>query len=342
MGEQEESDVSRKPECRSINFSIYEEKLNRYRDSRELEHFYEQAGLNGLEVIRAAEEDQGKISPGMINGVHLYYHIFWMDWWRQEYERLDQEFDSRRQWLEFYGGTERELYLDRLRKDLDYAEKMGAKYVVFHVSEVTLRESYLYQYKYTDEEVIDASLEIINALLDERQYSFDFLVENLWWSGLNLKDVAVTRRLMEGIHSEKKGIMLDFGHYMNTNPNLFTPEDGIKYLHEMADRYEEAGMLDYFKGIHLHMSLSGAYVREQQEEWKENPIDFEKIPFYELFRLVYTHMHDIDQHRPFLCDGIGELVDRFAPRYITYEFHKSESEGYLELLKEQSRMLGYL
>lgn len=334
--------MSRMPECRSMNFSIYEDKLNRYKDSEELKNFYKQAGLNGLEVIRAVETGEEKIRPEMVNGVHLYYHIFWMDWWKQDYSRLDEEFDSRTQWMDYYGGTDRNLYLDALRKDLEYAEAMGAKYVVFHVSEVTLRESYLYQYKYTDEEVIDASLEIINTLLDEREYPFDFLVENLWWSGLNLKDISVTKRLMDGIHSEKKGIMVDFGHYMNTNPELKTPEEGIAYLHQLADQYEEAGLLSYFKGVHLHLSLSGEYVKEQKMEWEESPIDFEKIPFYELFRLVYTHMHDIDQHKPFLCDGIRELTERFAPQYITYEFHKSECEDYLEMLKEQSRLLGYL
>ena len=46
----------------------------------------------------------------------------------------------------------RESYLNSLRDDLAYAEQVGAKYVVFHVSEVTLRESYIYKYRYTDNE----------------------------------------------------------------------------------------------------------------------------------------------------------------------------------------------
>lgn len=334
--------MGKMPECRSINFSIYEDKLNRYNDSEEIKRFYEKSGLNGLEVIRAGVSDQGKIRPGMVNGVHLYYHIFWMDWWRGDYSRLDEEFDSREQWLDFYGGTDRELYLKVLRDELEYAESIGAKYVVFHVSEVTLRESFLYKYKYTDEEVIDSALEIINTLLEERDYSFYFLIENLWWSGMNLKDVSVTKRLMDGIQSEKKGIMLDLGHYMNTNCELTTPEEGIAYLHEMLDRQEEAGLMKYIKGVHLHMSLSGAYVQEQRKEWEENPMDFEKIPFYELFRLVYAHMHDIDRHEPFLCEGIRELIERINPDYITYEFHQSSKKNYGQLIEEQSRILGYI
>ena len=131
------------PECRSMNFSIYEGMLNRYKDSEDIRKSYESRGLNGLEVIRAGEPDEGKILPDMVNGVHLYFHIFWMDWWKGNYERLDQEFDSREQWLEYFGGMSRESYLNSLRDDLAYAEQVGAKYVVFHVSESLVERAYL-------------------------------------------------------------------------------------------------------------------------------------------------------------------------------------------------------
>ena len=72
------------PECRSMNFSVYEGMLQRYKDSADIKKSYESRGLNGLEVIRAGESDEGKILPDMVNGVHLYFHIFWMDWWKQE------------------------------------------------------------------------------------------------------------------------------------------------------------------------------------------------------------------------------------------------------------------
>lgn len=334
--------MSKIPRYRSMNFSVYEGMLNRYKDSEDIMNSLEKNGLNGLEVILAGESDQGKIRADMINGVHLYFHIFWMDWWLGNYDRLDAEFESREQWIEYYGGMDREVYLKSLRADLDYAERMGAKYVVFHVAEVTLRESYLYEYRYTDEEVINASLEVINTLLDEREYSFDFLVENLWWSGLTMKDAALTRKLIDGIHSERKGILLDTGHYMNTNCELRTPEEGVAYLHEMLDRHEEAGLLPYFKGIHLHMSLSGEYVKRQRREWAEQPMNFDEIPFYELFRLAYEHACRIDLHQPFLGEGVKELVERIDPQYITFEFQPETREEYESCAHEQSRVLGYL
>lgn len=330
------------PQCRSMNFSVYEGMLNRYKDKEDIKQSLEKSGLNGLEVILAGESDQGKITADMVNGVHLYFHIFWMDWWLGNYDRLDEEFESREQWIEYYGGMDREVYLNSLRSDLDYAEKMGAKYVVFHVAEVTLRESYIYQYRYTDEEVINASLEVINTLLDEREYSFDFLVENLWWSGLTMKDAALTKKLVDGIHSERKGILLDTGHYMNTNCELTTPEEGVAYIHEMLDRHEEVGMLEYIKGIHLHMSLSGEYVKKQRREWAENPMNFDEIPFYELFRLAYQHACYIDQHLPFIGEGVKELVERINPQYVTFELQPETREEYEAQATRQSQILGYI
>lgn len=332
------------PECRSMNFSIYAGMLDRYKDSDDIRQSCRQCGLNGLEVILAGESDQGKIFPDMVNGVHLYFHIFWMDFWLGHYDRLDEEFDSRQQWIDYYGGTDREIYLDCLRKDLRYAEEVGAKYVVFHVSEVTLRESYTFQYRYTNEEVIDASLEIINTLLDEHEYPFDFLVENLWWSGLDMKTPELTRKLVEGIHSDRKGIMLDTGHYMNTSSELKTPEDAVACLHDMLDAHEEAGVpvTEWIKGLHLQMSLSGEYVRKQKKEWKENPMDFAQIPFYELYRMAYSHACSIDLHKPFLGEGVKELIERIRPRYVTFEYSADGREEYERWAKAQSELLGYL
>ena len=50
-------------ECRSMNFSIYEGMLNRYKDSEDIRKSYESRGLNGLEVIRAGEPDEGPPPP---------------------------------------------------------------------------------------------------------------------------------------------------------------------------------------------------------------------------------------------------------------------------------------
>ena len=338
--------MNKKPPYRSMNFPVYAGMLDRFTDSYDIENYYRQGGLNGLEVILAGESDQGKIRPDMVNGVHLFFHIFWMDFWLGDYTRLDEEFDSREQWVEYYGGMGRDAYLDPFRKDLEYAEKIGAKYVVFHVTEVTLRESYLYRYKYSNRQVIDEALKVINILMSERDYSFDFLVENLWWSGFDLKEPRLTRRLVERIDYENKGIMLDLGHYMNTNSRLRTPEQAVAYIHRMLDKHEQAGIpiTDWIKGIHLQMSLGGKYKMDQKRAWKsrKNRLNFDEIPFYDLYALAYRHAENIDLHQPFIEEGVRELIDRIDPRYVTFEFNQKSKDQYEQFIIDQGRFLGYV
>ena len=334
------------PPYRSMNFPIFSGMLDQFKDSRDIQNYYEQGGLNGLEVILVGETGQGKILPEMVNGVHLFYHIFWMDFWMRDFDRLDREFDSREQWIQFYGGEGRDAYLDCFRRDLAYAEEIGARYVVFHVAEVTLRESYIYRYKYTNRQVIDAAIEVINTLMSERDYSFDFLVENLWFSGLTMKEPANTRRLIEGIEYEKKGIMLDIGHYMNTNTRLRTPEQGVDYVHRMLDKHEKAGfpITDWIKGIHLQLSLGGSYTMKHKKDWRsgKNRLDFDTIPFWDLHRMAYEHAGKMDQHLPFLAEGVGDLIQRIDPEYITFEFVQRSKEEYQQFIVEQGKLLGYV
>ena len=329
-----------------MNFPVYSGMLDQFKDSADLEQYYGQGGLNGLEVILAGESDQGKIRPDMVNGVHLFFHIFWMDFWTRDFDRLDEEFDSRQQWIDFYGGFDKDAYLQSFRNDLAYAEEIGAKYVVFHVSEVTLRESFFYHYKYKNVEVIDAAIEVINILLSEREYHFDFLVENLWWSGLTMKYPGLTRRLIERIEYERKGLMLDVGHYMNTNCKLRTAEDAVRYVHEMLDRHEKIGfpITDWIKGIHLQMSLGGEYKIKQRREWKnhKNRLKFDEIPFYDLYALAYQHAENLDLHQPFLGEGVKELIERMDPKYITFEFKQKSKEEYARFIKDQGKLLGYV
>jgi hypothetical protein len=65
----------------------------------------------------------------------------------------------------------------------------------------------------------------------------------------------------------------------------------------MTDKYEKAQMFHWFKGMHLLLSLGGDYVRKRRKEWRKHPIDFNEIPFYELFRLAYDHACHIRENR---------------------------------------------
>lgn len=111
--------------------------------------------------------------------------------------------------------------------------------MVFHVTQAGYAESLTYQKTHSDEEVVDTAAAFINRLLDGCDDEFYFLMENLWYPGLTFEDPAITRHLLDQIHYSKKGLMLDTGHFMNTNPDLRTPEDALVFLNRMLDAHED-------------------------------------------------------------------------------------------------------
>lgn len=241
------------------------------------------------------------IVPGMVIGIHCCCIGDWM-------------------------GRSREELIRHYRKDLDYAMRVGAEYVVFHVVQVDDEEGFTYQRKHTDREVIDAAAAFINELLDGQNYSFWFLMENLWWPGLTFLEPEDTRGLIRQVHYKKKGFMLDTGHYLHTDLELQTQEEAVEALHRMLDRQED--MIPYIKGIHLQQSLTGDYVKG----WLRTPHDLPPDPT-ERFCKVYEHIFRIDKHEPFTAAGVKGLVERIAPLYVTYEYITRSREELAEYLE---------
>jgi len=239
-----------------MNFPVYAGMLDQFKDSNEIVNYYEQGGLNGLEVILAGESDQGKIRPDMVNGVHLFFHIFWMDFWLRDFERLDKEFDSREQWIEFYGGMDRDAYLAPFRKDLEYAEKIGDKYVVFHVSEVTLRESFVYHYKYTNCRLRtpEDAVTYLHHMLD-RHEKIGFPITD-WIKGIHLQMSLGGKYKMKQKHEWK-----NYKNRLNFDEILFYDLYTLAYQHA--------------ENIDLHQPFLGEGVKELIERMDPKYVTFE-------------------------------------------------------------------
>lgn len=80
-------------------------------------------------------------------------------------------------------------------------------------------------------------------------------MENLWWPGFTFTSPQMTQKLMDGIHYEKKGIMLDTGHLLHTNLDLRNQREGIAYIQKQLEEHGE--LCSWIKGIHLNQSLTG-------------------------------------------------------------------------------------
>ncbi|MDO4261612.1 MAG: TIM barrel protein [Eubacteriales bacterium] len=284
-----------------MNFTLSQDDTDRYRTAQELKAFYEAAGCDGLELMPLGEDQKGLIGPGMTVGVHACCLSDWME--------LDRSFLS-----------------GHYRKDLETARALGARYVVFHVTQVDEEEIFTYRMKHTDREVIEAAADLINGLLDGQDYEFEFLMENLWWPGLNFTDPSMTRLLLESVNYPQKGLMLDTGHYLHTNRALRSQGEALAWLHQMLDAHQD--LIPLIRGVHLQQSLTGACA----EEWARRPPVPDPDPDVRAGQL-FSHIFSIDRHLPFTHPEVRRLIRRIDPAYVTYEYITRSKKEHARFLK---------
>ena len=317
----------------SFNFTNVDDELERFRGAEDMRHFAKAHGCSGIELQMYQDPGNSWLTEGLVQGVHLSFWNNWMDLWTGNEGGLLEEFGDMKTVEEYYGGTAREVMIRKLDRELHMAQKLGAKYVVFHVSEITIPQSYHRKFAYSDEEVIDASCELINLLMDKREASFEFLMENLWWPGLNLQRPDMVKRLLDGVRYEKKGLMLDTGHLMNCSTSLRTQEEAVQYIYRVLNMQEE--FLPYIRGVHLNVSLSGEYVEEMMGK---EPVLAEK--YWDRWCQVFSHIFQMDQHRAFTDPGVRDLLDYIAPEYLTHELISRDREELGRMIDCQQHAIG--
>lgn len=316
-----------------INLPLSAATLARYGGGAGLRRFLQETGCQGFEDIWAGENIPEEFPKELMLGYHLTFTSDWLDFYREDTAAIIEKFGTLTAAREFYGGWGAACLLEMYRADLHRAKTLGAAYVVFHVSDVSIEEGYTYRWWHSHEEVIDAAAEIINSLLTGEE-SFDFLMENQWWPGFTFTDPALTERLLAAIRYPRKGIMLDTGHLMNTNPGLRTQREGVAYLHRMLDCHGE--LCRYIRGLHLHQSLSGEYVRRHTGRLPED------LPgeYMERFGVSYRHILQIDQHEPWTVPEATSVVERIKPAYLTHELAAGGPEEKRRTIERQRAALG--
>ena len=317
----------------TMNITAWEPELAPYESREDLKRFYRDLGYDGLELMLCGTpEVPEKLPREDLIGLHLRYYHSWVDFWKEDRQALLREFGEEALWQQYFGGATRQEFLDGFRMDLDTAQALGVKYVVFHIAECTLEESLTYRFVHTDEEVCDAAVEVINTLLDGKDYDFHFLVENLWWSGLTLTRPEITRRVMDGIHYPKKGILLDTGHLLHTNNDLRTQAEAVDYIGQILDR--NGDLCRWIKGMHLNQSLSGAYVQEALKHPMELTGDY-----WQRLTQIFPHIQKIDYHQPFTDPGVAALIRRIRPEFVTVELLPKDLQQRRDWLRLQMEAL---
>lgn len=314
-----------------LHFISEERNLSEYKDYVDLEKSLERY-VDGLEVILCGFDHSKYIRDEKIIGLHLPFYSDWLSYWLGRQDILEREYGHRSQWEEFYGGSNPKGLVEYFQRDMDYAQAHGVKYVVFHVSNVSLEETITRNFDYTDEEVIEATIDLVNLLFEGKDYDFDFLLENLPWPGLQFNNPAIPRRLLSGIKYPKTGFILDTGHMMQTNLDIESPEEGVEYIYKWFR--DNKDLVPFVKGIHLHQSISGHIVRNMEA----NPIQL-KGDFYEKFSQVYKYIFEVDRHEVCQAKNTKALIDFLDPEYLVYEFRSSGRSDREDKLHHQDKVL---
>ena len=308
-----------------INLTTTSCDLDRFASQKEL---LELLADDGIELTCYDEDARGIVPAGRVRGLHMNCLPYWVEFWRGNLDACIKEYDDRETVCAVFGGDTREALLDHYRKDLAHAKRYGVEYMVFHVCDGSVEETFTGRSRHTDAEVIDTAAELLNELFRDVTDGPWLLLENLWYAGLRFTDPEMTARLLDRVKYPKTGLMLDTGHLLHTHTELKTQEDGVRCIHEMLDRH--GSLCRHIKGVHLNQSLTGSLIEATQAH---PPV---LAPTYaarseQLFRYVFA----VDRHEPFTCAGVKELVERIAPEYLTYELISNDLKEHRALLNAQ-------
>lgn len=313
----------------SINFPISTYSIEPYGSWDRLAGQLRGLGLDGIEGILDPDDMDPSFPHSLLAGYHMIFYPDWLDFYRQNTSELIRKFGSMEMVGRFYRGTRPEDLMQQFRNDLAYAVSLETPYVVFHVSDVSLEETYTYRWLHTDKEVLDGAIEFINDLLRDVEPTFDFLVENQWWPGFTFTEPKKTEYLLSGIEYPRVGIMLDTGHLMNNNRRIRAQKQGADYILDMIRSHGE--LSKRILGMHFHQSVNGSYVRKNTGKV---PDDFPE-DYFEAFAVQYAHILMIDRHRPWTYPGCVRIIDEVCPKYLTHELSSGPGRTQLTAVRRQ-------
>ena len=278
-----------------------------------MKYYCSNYNFKGFELIKFDLQKDNIPLKNLITGYHMRFFPMWIDLYLEKYEMLKEKFKEKQEIFYWCGGNSREELIEYYKKELRTAEKLGVEYVVFHACYVDDEGSLVYEFQYSDKEVLQNVAAMLNEIFDEKEYGFKLLLENLWWPGLRLTSREEIEFLLENIKYKNIGFMLDTGHMLNNEPKLRTADEGIEYIEKNIAEIGE--LKDYIKGVHLNFSLSGKYLTEAIERHENSTIEREKT-----LKNIYSHVSQIDQHLPFEDERIIGILESLSLDWVVYEF----------------------
>lgn len=298
---------------------------------RMMEKYQKKYNFDGFEIIKFdLEKDSSKLKDKII-GYHMRFFPMWLDIYLGKYNMIKEKFSDKMDRFYWCGGDTKEDVITYYKKDLQRAKELGVEYVVFHACYVDDDGSLTYQFPYTDKEVLEGVVSLINDIFKDEDFQFTLLLENLWWAGLKLNSKSEMKFLLNKIEYKNIGFILDTSHMLNTNFNLKNLDEGIDYIIENIDKMEE--LKKYIYGVHLSWSLSGDYVSKMIEKHRKSQEEREKAK-----KKIYEYVGQIDYHYPFEDNRIMKVLNKLSLKWLVYEFLYYNDEELEEKVIKQEKI----
>ncbi|MGL4509041.1 hypothetical protein [Cetobacterium sp.] len=285
-------------------------------------------GITGIETIIGDHLPLESYGKYPIKGVHLLYYPTWLEFWREDMEKVKEDFYDDEGILNYYRSFNKEILLETFKKQFEDAKKIKAKYLVFHVSHVRPKDIFTCNFDYTSIEVLDETLKIVNEV-----FKGDgplLLFENLPWPGLTLKDYELTKYFFERVKYEKKGFLLDLSHIICTEKNIKSFQEADQYILNKIKELKELNKFIY--GVHINgIEFKNYFEKDFSNEIKEWSSEDRNGKF----KIEWEHMKNLDPHK--IYRGNLKLILNDLPnlKYINLELNFQSLDYLEEVVREQ-------
>ena len=304
-------------------------------DWEEIQHFVVKNEMDGIELGLTLEYELSQIPKELIKGVHLSFYPMWLDFWKGNRAKLEALFESKEAIIRYYKGESPKDIVDSYRKQYERAKMLEAEYMVFHVSHVLPEDSFTYQFGYTDREVMEATIELVNQAFPIEEDGPLLLFENLWWPGLNYKDPELTKWFIEQIHYPNKGYLVDVSHLILNNNQIGTEREAYEYIRKTMEALGETKK--WIKGIHLNKALPKRYMQRDRsyllKKYQQTQDSRQKLS------ILKKHIHALDGHVPFDHPMAKKIVSCINPVYCVYETAPESRYELAYFIKKQNEAL---
>lgn len=298
--------------------------------------FAEKHQMDGIELGLTPDYDLEKIPAGLVQGVHLSFYPMWLDFWQGNMEALEEILGGSKEIIEYYGSLDRQVMIDSYKSQYERAKALGAKYMVFHVSHVTIKDSFTWKFDYTDKDVMDATLELINEVFPADEDGPTLLFENLWWPGLTYLDPELTKYFLENVNYANKGYLLDISHLILTNPEIRDENDCYTYVKKIIEDLGEVAQS--IKGVHLNKTLPRNY-RKQDHTFLVERYESATTKIHRN-KILKQHIQKLDPHQPFDHPVAKDIIELINPEFCVYETNPEDVYELAFFVKKQNINLG--